>query len=70
MQLQRVTRVDGVREGYVPGVGATQCSALSASTDAALVAPTPGLPRIQKISNADISRICVGFKPDQFSIIR
>jgi hypothetical protein len=37
---------------------------------AALVAPTPRTPRIQKQSGADISLIRAGYKPDQFSIHR
>lgn len=37
---------------------------------AALVTPTPGTPRIRKISGTDISLICAGYKPDQFSIRR
>ena len=37
---------------------------------AALVAPTPGTPRIQNISGADISLICAGYKPDQLRITR
>ncbi len=37
---------------------------------AALVAPASALEHIQKISSADIFRICAGYKPDQFGIHR
>lgn len=42
MQTQRVTRVGGVRERYVPGVGATPALRTCRVGSAALVAPTPG----------------------------
>ena len=68
MRVQRVTRVDGVKGRYVAGVGATPVRCTYRVGSAALVAPTPGTPGIWKISGADISLICAGYKPDQFSI--
>jgi hypothetical protein len=70
MKNQQPTQIAGVRERYVPGVGATHPSGGFRVGYAALVAPTPGTPGIQKISGADISLICAGYKPDQFSIHR
>ena len=42
MRIQRVTRRDGVKGRYVPGVGATPGLQPSRVGSAALVAPTPG----------------------------
>ncbi len=52
------------------GVGATPPLRATASAYAALVAPTPRIPHIQKLSSADISLICPGYEPDQFAIRR
>jgi len=41
MRMQRVTREDGVKGGYVAGVGATPVLRTSRVGSAALVAPTP-----------------------------
>ncbi len=70
MRIQRVTRTDGVREECSPGVGATYPSGVSASADAALVAPTPGTTDIQNVSVTDTKLICARYKPDQLSIRR
>ncbi len=42
MRIQQVTRKDGVKGRYVPGVGATQVLRTFRVGSAALVAPTPG----------------------------
>ena len=70
MRIQRVMQKGGVREEYVPGVGATPLLRSSRIGYAALVAPTLGTVGIQKISDMDISLSCAGYKPDQFSIHR
>ena len=70
MRVQRVRQVDGVREGCVPGAGATPVLRTSRAGSAALVAPAPGTPDIQRISGADTRRICAGYKPDRPSIYR
>jgi hypothetical protein len=50
--------------------GATPVLRTSRVGSAALVAPASRTPRIKKPSSADISLICTGYKPDQFSIER
>lgn len=50
MRIQQVRRVDGVREGCVPGAGATPVLRTYRVGSAALVAPAPGAVHIQKIS--------------------
>ena len=70
MNNQKPVQIDGVRERYVPGAGATPVLRTSRVGFAALVAPAPDTPRIRKISGADIERICAGYKSDQFSIHR
>jgi len=50
------------------GAGATHPSGVSATADAALVAPAPCTSRIQKVSDADSLLIFASYKPDQFSI--
>ncbi len=47
---------------YVPGAGATPALRTSRVGSAALVAPAPGIPRIQKISGADAGRLCARYK--------
>lgn len=42
MQIQRITRKDGVKRRRVPGVGATPVRCTCRVGSAALVAPTPG----------------------------
>jgi hypothetical protein len=66
MRIQRVTRAGGVREECVPGAGATPVLRTFRVGSAALVAPAPCTPGIQKISGADTGRICDGYKPDRF----
>ena len=68
MKNQKLVQIGGVRERYVPGAGATPVLRTSRAPEAALVAPAPGTPGIQKISGTEIGRICAGYKPDQFSI--
>ena len=70
MRIQLITQSDGVRERYMPGVGATHPCGVSASAPSRWSLPPPAPSRIQKISGADISRICAGYKSDQFSIRR
>ena len=57
MQIQHLTRADGVTGRYVPGVGATPVLRTSRVGSAALVAPTPGTSTIHNISAADTERI-------------
>jgi hypothetical protein len=70
MIFQWASLVGDVREGYVPGAGATAPSRLSRRLTPRWSLPPPGTPCIQKISDADISRICAGYKSDQFCIRR
>ena len=63
-------QVTGVRERCVAEAGATPVLRTSRVGCAALVAPASALAHIQKISGADIFRICAGHKPYQFSINR
>jgi len=49
------------------GGGSDPPCRVSATADAALVAPAPCTPGIPKISDAHTERICAGYKPDQFS---
>ena len=65
MRIQQVTKRDGVRERYIAGVGATPVLRTYRVSSAALVAPTPALPAIQKISGADTGHICAGYETDQ-----
>ncbi|MHB8302678.1 MAG: hypothetical protein ACYDC6_07585 [Acidobacteriaceae bacterium] len=53
MKIEPFRQKAGVTEKYVPGAGATHCSAIPASACAALVAPAPSIPDIQKISVTD-----------------
>jgi hypothetical protein len=48
MRIQQVTKSDGVRERCIAGVGATPVLRTFRVGSAALVAPTPVLPAIQK----------------------
>jgi len=68
MTVQRVAQVGGVREGCMPGAGATQVLRTFRAPEAALVAPAPGTPGIRKISDTDTKRICAGYKPNRFRI--
>ena len=68
MNNQKLVQTGGVRERYVPGAGATPVLRTSRVGSAALVAPAPGTPDIQRISGGDTRRICAGYKSDQFSI--
>jgi hypothetical protein len=68
MKAQRVMRVGEVREGCMPGAGATPVLRTSRDGSAALVAPAPGFIGIQQISRTDIERICARYIPDQLSI--
>jgi hypothetical protein len=68
MRIQQVRRVDGVREGCVPGAGATPVRCTSRIGSAALVAPTPGTSSIQNISGADTERIRAVYETYQLSI--
>jgi len=70
MRMQQVTHVDGVEERYVPGVGATPPSGLPRRLTPRWSLPPPGTPRIQEISNTDISLIRAGYKPDQVCMVR
>ena len=70
MKNQKLVQIEGVRERYVPGAGATPVLRTSRAGSAALVAPAPGTPDIQRISGADTRRICAGYKPDRPSIYR
>jgi hypothetical protein len=70
MRIQRVTRMDGVREECVPGAGATPVLRTSRVGSAALVAPAPYTPSIQNIAGADTRRIFARYTGDQFSIHR
>jgi hypothetical protein len=58
------------QEKCVREVGATPPLRATASANAALVAPTSRTLHIQQLSGTDISLICAGYKPDQFSIRR
>ncbi len=68
MRMQRVARIDGVRERDMRWAGATPVLRTSCVGYAALVAPALGIPSIQNISGADIRLICAGYKADWFSI--
>jgi hypothetical protein len=70
MKNQKPAQIDGVRERYVPGAGATPVLRTSRVGSAALVAPAPCIPGIQNISGVDTERICAGYKPDRLSINR
>jgi len=70
MRFQLVPQIGGVREGYVPGAGATPPSGLPRRLTPRWSLPPPAHQGIQKISNADISLICTGYEPDQFGISR
>jgi hypothetical protein len=70
MIFQLVTQIGGVREEYVPGAGATPPCGLPRRLTPRWSLPPPAHLGIQKISGADISLICAGYKPDQFSITR
>ena len=48
MRIQRVMRVDGVKGKYVPGVGATHCSAVPASAPPRWSLPPPCTSGIRK----------------------
>jgi hypothetical protein len=60
MQVQRVTPKDGVEGRYVPGVGATPVLRTSRVGSAALVAPAPRTPHIQRRYFTDLRRIQTG----------
>jgi len=62
MQRQRDMQVTGVRERCVVEAGATALLRNSRVGCAALVAPASALVSIQKISSADIFRICAGLQ--------
>jgi hypothetical protein len=73
MRIQRITQEDGVKGRYVPGVGATHPSGVSATADAALVAPAPAhhvsrkyLTRIFHASVLDTNRINSGSIADLY----
>jgi hypothetical protein len=70
MKNQKPVQIDGVRERYVSGAGATPVLRTSRVGFAALVAPAPGTSGIQNISGADTKCICSGYKSDQFSFDR
>jgi hypothetical protein len=61
MRIQRVTRRGGVSEERVPGAGATPVLRTSRAGSAALVAPAPGTPGVQKISGVDTGCICAEY---------
>ena len=68
MKNQNPAQMDGVRERYVPGAGATPVLRTSRVGSAALVAPTPAISAIQKISGTDTERIHAGYETYQLSI--
>lgn len=68
MRIQQITRLDEVRERYMPGVGATHPCGVSASAPPRWSLPPRAPSRIQKISGANISSICAEYKSDQFSM--
>ena len=70
MKIEQVRQRAGVTEKYVPWAGATPVQWTCRVGCAALVAPAPGIPDIQKISVADSRPIRAGYKPDRFSIRR
>jgi hypothetical protein len=58
MKNQKPAQIDGVRERYVPGAGATPVLRTYRVGSAALVAPAPCTPNTQNISGADTKHIC------------
>ena len=70
MKNQKLVQIGGVRKRYVPGVGATPACSLSRRLTPRWSLPPPAHQGIQKISGADISRICAEYKSDQLRIIR
>jgi hypothetical protein len=61
MNCQKTVQIDGVRERYVPGAGATPVLRTSRVGYAALVAPAPGTSGTHKISDADTGLIRAGY---------
>ena len=70
MPIQRVMQADGVKGRYVAGVGATPACGLPRRLTPRWSLPPPAPSHIQKVSGADISLICAGYKSDQFRIHR